>query len=100
MIMRAAILLFFMVLLVAPLAIAQPRDDRLIVPGVRIGKWRPMEATGRIVEARSMTGGLQDESGGQEDAGGIPSKADFGTAPFADYDFVPSPRISNGNRPR
>lgn len=39
--MRAATLLLLMVLLVAPLATAEPGDDRLIVPGVRIGKWRP-----------------------------------------------------------
>ena len=38
--MRTAILLFVTIFLVAPAALSQPPDDRLIVPGVQIGKWR------------------------------------------------------------
>ena len=37
--MRTAILLLLTVLLLAPRAVAQAPDDKLIVPGVRIGKW-------------------------------------------------------------
>jgi hypothetical protein len=38
--MRAAILLFLTVILIAPPAVCQSSDDNLIVPGVRIGRWR------------------------------------------------------------
>ncbi len=38
--MRAAILLVLTVSFFAPPAVSQPSDDTLIVPGVRIGKWR------------------------------------------------------------
>ncbi len=38
--MRTAILLLLTVLLMAPPAVSQPPDDKLVVPGVRIGKWR------------------------------------------------------------
>ncbi len=56
--MRTAILLFFMVLLVAPHAIvAQPGDDRLIVPGVRIGKWRPGISVDELVRIHGEADG-------------------------------------------
>src|SRR5690349_1893003 len=56
-VMRTAILLVSMVLLVAPLAIAQPRDDRLIVPGVRIGKWRPGVSIDELVRPHGKANG-------------------------------------------
>ena len=37
--MRAAILLFLTVLLISPPAVSLAQNDKLIVPGVRIGKW-------------------------------------------------------------
>ena len=55
--MRTAILLLFMVLLVAPHAVAQPRDDRLIVPGMRIGKWRPGMSVDELVRIHGEANG-------------------------------------------
>lgn len=55
--MRMGILLFVMVLLLAPHAVAQPRDDRLIVPGVRIGKWRPGMSVDELVRMHGKANG-------------------------------------------
>ena len=69
--MRTTILLFFMVLLVAPHAVAQPRDDRLIVPSVRIGKWRPGMSVDELVRLHG------DANGTFQFLKGSPGDADF-----------------------